>query len=119
MLASAAWHLTLAATYLFTAALLLRALAGFGWRGITVALISYLAVAGIVFAGFCQHGRQLRFGTANALTLLRAATAALFLGVLADFKLATVLASNSDVRWIMTGLAAAAFLTDGADGWKE
>ena len=117
LIVSASRHLTLTAAYLLIAALLLRAVAGFDWRGVAVALTSYLAIAGLVLLGLNRHGGQPRFGAANAMTLMRAAVAALFVGVLDDAKLTETLASNCDARWTLTGFAAAGLLSDGADGW--
>jgi len=114
LIVSASRHLTLTAAYLLIAALLLRAVAGFDWRGVAVTLTSYLAIAGLVLVGLNRHGGQPRFGAANAMTLMRAAVAALFVGVLDDAKLTETLASNCDVRWTLTGFAAAGLLSDGA-----
>lgn len=117
LIVSASWHLALIAGCLVTAALVLNFVASFGWCGVVVALMSYFVVAGLVFANLHRHGRQLCFGAANALTLMRAAIATLFLGVLAHARLTESLTCNSDLRWILTAFAAAGLLTDGADGW--
>ena len=118
LVVSAISHFGLMATYVLTAALLLRSVASLGWQGVAVALITYLTIAALVLVGLHRYDHQLGFGAASALTLMRAATAALFLGVVVDAWLAEFpLAFNTKLRWILTVLATAALLVDGLDGW--
>jgi len=118
LVVSAISHLGLIAIYLLTAALLLKSAASLGWPGVTVALISYLAISALVLIGLLRLEHHLCFGGANALTLMRAATATLFLGIVVDALLAKdTLAFNTELQWILAALATAALLVDGLDGW--
>jgi len=116
LVVSAAWHLAVVAVLVLVAAVLLRFAEGLSWRGVIVGLAFYVAIAALILGSLHRHDRHKSFGSANVLTLLRAATTSLFFGILSDFGLIRTLASNTELRWILTVLGAVAFLLDGFDG---
>lgn len=74
-------------------------------------VVAGFAAAGLmiaIFAGRHLPGRA--FGTANQVTLLRAALTALLLGLAAE-------AGGSAPAWFAVGVAVPALLLDGVDGW--
>ena len=69
-------------------------------------------IALVVLAGFARTRPRQPFGPANAITLARAGMIALVAGYAVDPPPA-----EDDAWWIAAGLAGAALLLDGADGW--
>lgn len=114
---SATSHLAAIAAGVLGAGLLLRLVAGLDWCGIAIASAAYLTIAAAVLVGLRGNGGQLCFGSANALTLVRAGTVAILLGILGDGALTGALGSNTKLRWILATAAMIALLLDGADGW--
>lgn len=112
MLVDAGWLLALTGVAVATTGLLLMRLAGLGWRLPAGALLGYAAVAALVLLGLVLHAPHRRFGPANAVTLARAATASLFIGILADGA-----ALSPPGRWLLALAGTAALLLDGVDGW--
>ena len=112
MLVDAGWRVALLGLAVALGGLLLMRVAGLGWRMPAGALAGYTTIALLVLLGLALHAPHRRFGAANAVTLARAATASLFIGVLAD---GTVLAPAG--RWVLTLAGTAALLLDGVDGW--
>jgi len=112
LLIDAGWQLALLGGVLALVALALMPLAGLSWHGLSAALVAYGAVAAVVLAGLDQHAPHRRFGPANRVTLLRAAYAALLVGILAEG-----LRVGAAGRGVLVASAAAALALDGVDGW--
>lgn len=87
-------------------------LAGLGWPGVAAALLAYAGIAALILAGLGHHAPHRRFGSANQVTLVRAAFAALLVGVLA----AGVRPAEVG-RWALVAAGGVALLLDGVDGW--
>jgi len=117
LILSAARYLAFMLACVLIASLLLKFAAGASWRTVTVPLSAYSVMAALVLAGLPAHGGQRSFGTANALTLMRAAITTVFFGISADTALTDALASNTLLRWILTVAGTAGLLLDGFDGW--
>jgi phosphatidylglycerophosphate synthase len=92
-------------------------MAALGWRGVVVALTCFGLIATLVVLGLGRHAPHRRFGPANAVTLTRAAAAALLLGVVSELLLGGPLIVDAKLRWILVVVATAALLLDGVDGW--
>ena len=92
--------------------MILMRLPGLGWRTPAGALAGYAAIAVLVLAGLAGHAPHRRFGIANAVTLSRAAAAALLLGILAEAG-----PPAPALRWLLAGIGLAALVLDGVDGW--
>ncbi|HEX7969984.1 MAG TPA: CDP-alcohol phosphatidyltransferase family protein [Stellaceae bacterium] len=93
-------------------ALALVPLAGLGWHGFAAVLLAYAGIAAVILAGLGHHAPHQRFGPANRVTLVRAAFAALLVGVLA----AGVRLGEAG-RWGLVAAGTVALLLDGIDGW--
>ncbi|MEO0386926.1 MAG: CDP-alcohol phosphatidyltransferase family protein [Pseudomonadota bacterium] len=83
---------------------------GLGMAGLPVLLpvLVFLAAAGLAGAALWQHYPHDRLGLCNLATLLRLALAA---------AVASAVLQPEGTGWAVAGLAAAALLTDGVDGW--
>jgi phosphatidylglycerophosphate synthase len=114
---AAGLQLALFGSILAAAVLALGPLAAFGWRGAAAALACYAVIASLVLLGLREHAPHRRFGLANGLTLTRAAGAALLLGVIAELGFGGTLVLDAPLRWVLTGVTAAALVLDGIDGW--
>jgi phosphatidylglycerophosphate synthase len=115
LVVSAARHLATMAACVALASLLVSFVADLSWRAVIVALSIYFAMASMVLANLHRHQGQLSFGSANTLTLTRAATVAVFFGILIDA--APTHSSNTVLQWILTISGTAALAVDGVDGW--
>ncbi len=91
------------------------AISDFGWRFLPPALLVYGAIAGFAYAGLGHHPHA-RFGAPNVVTTLRAVATALFAGLVLD---AGQIAGGPREIWAWTfaGIALAALLLDGVDGY--
>jgi len=87
-----------------------------GWRGQALAFVLYGGIGAVALRGLGAHAPHRRFGAANAVTAARAAIVALLLGVWGDAALMSA-APGAGLRWALAGLAAAAMISDGLDGW--
>lgn len=97
LLAGSAW--TLVQVFQLPARVIAQSLVAF--TGLLLALSPFLP----------QHQPLTRFGAANAVTLLRAGIAALFVGLLG------LTAPTPDLAWFLAALATVALILDGLDGW--
>lgn len=107
-------------------ALALLAIAGAGRAGTTAAVASvgiYATVAALLLQAVAAPNAPRRFGTANAVTLLRAGIAALVMGLALE-ALATgggLLARPGEIggvwAWTVPVGAVVAMILDGIDGW--
>ncbi len=80
--------------------------------GLIVATAGYALLAGIMLIGLVYSGIAAPFGVANTITLGRAG----MIMIVAGFAIDTM-AYGPAAWWIAAGLATAAFLLDGVDGW--
>jgi diaminohydroxyphosphoribosylaminopyrimidine deaminase/5-amino-6-(5-phosphoribosylamino)uracil reductase len=81
------------------------------WLNPLAVLAAYAAVAALVVIGVPSHAPHRHFGTANAITLTRAAFASLLVGLLA------VPPPSDGERMAVAGLVLVGLALDGADGW--
>src|SRR5262245_60937096 len=116
LLIVAGTQLLAAAAGLAAATMLLRALAGIGWRGLVTALACYGVIAAFVVFDLGRHAPHQRFGAANSVTLTRASLTALLWGVVGETTLGWR-ELGGELRWLLTFVATAALVLDGADGW--
>jgi phosphatidylglycerophosphate synthase len=116
LLIVAGMQLLAAAAGLTAATMLLRAAAGIGWRGLVTAFACYGVIATFVVVDLGRHAPHQHFGAANSVTLTRAGLTALLWGVVGEtaFSWRDL---GSDLRWLLTLVATAALVLDGADGW--
>ncbi len=103
---------------LTVAGVAVAAAAGARWAGLpwSVPLLSAaagLALAVAVLAGLWRAGPEARFAPCSRVTLGRAGLAAILVGLLAAPQALT----SPAVAWGALGLAVAALLLDGVDGW--
>jgi len=112
LLIDASWRLASVGGAVAAAAFLLVPAAGLGWRGVIAALAVYAMVAVLVLRALPQHAPHRRFGTANAMTLVRAAYVALLLGLIVEG-----VALEEGLRWVLVLSGVVVLLLDGADGW--
>lgn len=112
LLIDAGWQLGLLGGLLALTALGLAPVAEMGWGGVVSALLAYAGIAAVILAGLGHHAPHQRFGPANRVTLLRAAFAALLVGVLA-----AGVRPGTAGRWALVGAGTVALLLDGVDGW--
>jgi phosphatidylglycerophosphate synthase len=83
--------------------------------GAVPALTGFALFAGLLFAverGLAAHHPHPRLGTANRITLVRAAIACLIAA-----RAVEPAPLDSRERWLLAAIAAAALMLDGADGW--
>ena len=103
-------------TRAFVLALVAIPLPVFGGAISTVPALSGLALfAGLLFAverGLAAHHPHPRLGTANRITLVRAAIACLIAA-----RAIEPAPLNSPERWLLAAIAWTALMLDGADGW--
>jgi phosphatidylglycerophosphate synthase len=112
LLIDAGMKVTLLGGGLLAAAFAVARVTGLGWQGGVIALALYGAVGGLVLLGLRQHAPHRRFGPANAVTLARAACAALFLGIVGQGA-----PLGAGERWGLALAGGTALLFDGVDGW--
>jgi phosphatidylglycerophosphate synthase len=117
LLIAATSQLALGGAALAAAALALGPQGAVRWCGFVIALASYGLVAARVLRGLGRHAPHRRFGLANAITLTRAAATALLLGVIGERLLGAAPALDEALRWLLAGVAVAALVLDGVDGW--
>lgn len=108
----AGWRLALLGGVIAAAVLLLVPVGGLGWRGAAAAVAGYGVISALVLAGLAGHAPHRRFGSANAVTLARAAAVALLIGILAEAS-----APVPTGRWLIAAGGTASLLLDGVDGW--
>lgn len=114
---SAGMQLVALAGALVTIAGLLAGVLPFSWRGFGAALVCYALVTLLVLTGLARHLPHHHFGLANSVTLTRAALAALLWGVIAELAFGEMDFLDLRLRWVVVGIATAALLSDGVDGW--
>lgn len=94
---------------------LLTVLADLGWSFVPAALLVYGVIAAIAMTGLSHHPHD-RFGAPNVVTTMRAVLTALFAGLVLDAGQIV-----GDLRegwaWLFAGIALAALLLDGIDGY--
>jgi len=114
--AKAGAQLALLGAALVAAAQALAPVAPLGWRGLGIALLLYVIIAGFIWRGLPGHAPHASFGAANAVTLARAAFVALLLALVFEAFWGEVRLA-APLRWMLAGGALAALLLDGMDGW--
>ncbi len=112
LLIDAGWQLGLLGGALVLVALALVPIAGLGWPGIAACLLAYATITALILAGLDRHAPHRRFGPANRVTLVRAAFAALLIGILA-----AGVRPGPAGRWALLATGTVALLLDGVDGW--